>query len=109
MPLKQEGRAYSINGKEIILYPIAKLVEELSKAGYMRDAQTIRKWEAKGVTPKCLFRIGGKRLYSQEQIEAFVAVAEECGIRQGVPIANTDFTERIWEELSLVNAQYTTD
>src|SRR5699024_10743621 len=103
MPLKQGGKVYRVNGEEIVLYPIGKVVEEMKKAGYTRDAQTIRKWETAGVTPPALFRIGGKRLYSEEQIDAYVNVAIECDIRQGVSIAKSDFSERIWEELGEVN------
>lgn len=106
MPLKEAGKVYKINGQEIVLYPIAKLVSELEKAGYPRDAQTIRKWENSGVTPPALFRIRGKRLYSKEQIEAYCRVSKECNIRQGYSIAMTDFSERIWEELTKINQQY---
>lgn len=106
MPLKEEGKVYRIKDEQLVLYPIAKLVSELEKAGYPRDAQTIRKWETSGVTPPCLFRFGGKRLYSKEQIETYCRVAEECNIRQGFSIAMTDFSSRIWEELDMVNAKY---
>lgn len=106
MPLKESGKKYKINGQEIILYPIAKLVSELEKRGYARDAQTIRKWENSGVTPSALFRVGNKRLYSKSQIDAYCNVAEECNIRQGFSIASTDFSARIWEELGQVNESY---
>lgn len=106
MPLKEEGKIYSVKGKEIRLFPIAKLVSEMESRGFPRDAQTIRKWETKKVTPPCLFRIGGKRLYSEEQIETYCRVAEECNIRQGVSIAMTDFSARIWEELEELNKKY---
>lgn len=91
-----------MQGKKIALYPIAKLEKELSDAGYPRDAQTIRKWEVAGVTPQATFRSGKKRLYHQKQIDAFVRVAKECNIRQGVDLGKTDFSERIWEELEKV-------
>ena len=106
MPLKSSGKVYRVAGKELTLYPIGKLVEELKKAGYTRDAQTIRKWENSGVTPTALFRINGKRLYSMEQIECYVNIAKECDIRQGLSIVDTDFPARIWEELERVNSQY---
>jgi hypothetical protein len=106
MPLKANGKKYKINGEELILYPIAKLVDELNKRGYSRDAQTIRKWETSGVTPEAIFRSGNKRLYSKDQIEAYCKIAEECNIRQGYNIAMTGFSERIWEELSVVNQRY---
>lgn len=106
MPLKQVGKVYKVNGQEIVLYPIGKLVEELKKAGYTRESQTIRKWENSGVVPPALFRVGGKRLYSEEQIQAYVDVAKECDIRQGLSISSTDFSERLWEELNEVNKNY---
>lgn len=107
MPLKETGKVYKVGGQEIVLYPIAKLVSELEKAGYPRDAQTIRKWENSGVTPEAVFRVGNKRLYSKAQIDAYCRVAIECNIRQGYSIAMTDFSSRIWEELAEVNKQYT--
>ena len=106
MPLKASGKLYKVAGKEVTLYPIGKLVEELKKAGYTRYAQTIRKWEDTGVTPPALFRVKGKRLYSMEQIQVFVRIAKECDIRQGLSISDTDFPARIWEELEEVNKQY---
>ncbi|MMZ46493.1 hypothetical protein D1872_81100 [compost metagenome] len=105
MPLKKTGKVYAVSGQEVILYPIAKLVDELKKAGYPRDAQTIRKWEDSGVTPAATFRSGKKRLYHRKQIDAFVRVAQECNIRQGFSLASTDFSERIWEELEEVNRE----
>jgi hypothetical protein len=104
MPLQPKGKVYEINGEEIILYPIARLVEELSNRGFPRDAQTIRKWEG-NVTPPATFRVGKKRLYAWEQIQAYCDVAEECNIRQGYSIAMTDFSERIWERLQEVNEE----
>lgn len=106
MPLKSTGKKYKVAGQEVTLFPIGKLVEELKKAGYTRYAQTIRKWEDSKVTPPALFRIKGKRLYSMAQIQVFVEVAKECDIRQGLSITETDFPERIWEELERVNKQY---
>ena len=103
MPLKPNGKLYKVNGEEVVLYPIGKLVEALKKSGYTRGVQTIRKWEDTGVVPPATFRSGGKRLYSLEQIETFVKVAKECDIRQGLAISSTDFSERIWEELSELN------
>jgi MerR HTH family regulatory protein len=106
LPLKESGKKYKFGEEEVILYPISKLVSELSKAGFPRNAQTIRKWENSGVTPKSIFRSGNKRLYSKEQIEAYCRVADECNIRQGYDISMAGFSERIWEELEEVNQQY---
>lgn len=106
MPLKDTGRKYKLNGQEIILYPIARLVQELDKVGIPRKAQTLRKWENKGVTPPAFFRFGQKRLYSKEQIEVYCRVAKECDLRKGADVSQTGFSERIWEELEKVNSKY---
>lgn len=105
IPLKPTGKKYNLNGKEIVLYPVAKLVEELEKCGHPRDSQTIRKWEKLGVTPPAKFRHRDKRLYSIEQINAFCEVAVECNIRQGFSIGMTDFSEKIHERLEEVNSK----
>lgn len=106
MPLKETGKTYKVAGQDVILYPIAKLVTELERIGYPRDSQTIRKWEASGITPPSLFRVGNKRLYSKEQIDLYCRIAQECDIRQGFRIAHTDFSARIWEEMTELNKKY---
>lgn len=106
MPLDIDGKEYPTPYGMIRLYPIAKLSQALIDADVPRDTQTIRKWEIKGVTPPAIFRRHQKRLYSLEQIECIVRVAKECGIRKGVSITDTDFIQRVWEELSKVNEKY---
>ncbi|MCZ0981884.1 hypothetical protein O1L60_31230 [Streptomyces diastatochromogenes] len=81
-------------------------IGELAKA-LRRDAVTMRKWESSGVIPRATFVISGKtangnrRLYTREQIEAIVRIAEEEGLFDGDPrgirIADTRFTERVKE------------
>ncbi|MET9119976.1 MerR family transcriptional regulator [Streptomyces sp. NPDC004528] len=79
-------------------------IGDLAKA-LRRDAVTIRKWESKGVIPKATFLISGKtsngnrRLYTREQIEVMVRIAEDEGLFDGDPrgirITDTRFTERV--------------
>lgn len=106
MPLSKQGKVYKIKGKDITLYPISVLAERLSKAiKEPRTTQTIRKWELakNGVLPPAIFRVKGKRLYAEEQIETICRVAKECKIKQGSATAMINFSERVKEELIKVN------
>jgi DNA-binding transcriptional MerR regulator len=107
MPLALDGKVYDIpNVGKVKLYPISKVAQALTDAGIPRDTQTVRKWEVRGVIPRALFRFGGKRLYSKEQIDTIVRVAVECNLRQGLSIAETDFINEVWEAMEKVNAKY---
>lgn len=104
MPLKLDGKEYTIKGKRMKLYPISYLAKELSKAlGDTRTTQTIRKWERSGVIPPAIFRVGGKRLYHKKQINTICKCADEAGIRQGVSLSMTDFSKEVWEQMKKVN------
>lgn len=105
MPLLQDGKDYDFKGQKIRLYPISRLCAELSNIGYYRSEQTIRKWEKFRVTPKAMFRCGEKRLYSQEQIDAYCEVIKNCNIKQGFSLAESDFSEKIWAKLTEVNKE----
>ena len=107
IPLQIDGKEYVIQGiGKIKLFPIAKLSQALTDVDIPRDTQTIRKWEIKGVIPPAIFRSGHKRLFSKEQIECIVRLAKECNIKQGSSISNTEFIQRIWDELGKINAKY---
>ena len=107
MPLSIEGKDYMIQGiGEIRLFPIGKISQALTDADCPRDTQTIRSWEKKGVLPPSIFRGGGKRLFSKEQIDCIVRVAVECQIKQGKNVTVTNFVERIWEEMQPINEEY---
>lgn len=108
MPFDPNGSIYEYKGREYVLYPITRLSKALEQAGYPRSAQSIRLWERNNVTPPSFFKIGGKRLYTQEEIDIFTSVAQECDIRQGVSIEMTGFPERIYEELEALHAKYDT-
>lgn len=97
-------REVSINykGETLMLYPISKLASELG-----RSSDTIRKWEISGVLPKPIFKDKhGRRLYTQEQIDAIVECAIKSKIRQGYSLSNTNFSPRVHEALEKVNAKY---
>lgn len=107
MPVSAQGKEYNINGQHVMLYPISVLAKELSEAlGDVRTTQTIRKWENNKVIPPAIFRVGDKRLYSMEQIQAICKVAKECGIKRGHALALTNFSSLVWEELRVINKKY---
>ena len=104
MPLLPEGKEYTIRGKKMTLYPISYLAKRLSEElGDERTTQTIRKWERAGVIPPAIFRVGGKRLYHKKQVDVICKCAKEAGIRQGVSLALTDFSVKVWEQMREVN------
>lgn len=95
-------KTMTINGERVTLYSINKLAMELG-----RTSQTIRKWEVAGFLPKALFKDkSGRRMYSQEQIDAIVKCAEESKIRQGYSVSNTSFPEKVHEAIKQVNQKY---
>lgn len=105
MPISIDGKEYKNSKGEVIkLYPISKLSQALTDAGYPRDTQILRKWERWGTVPPAVFHTGvkkKKRLYSEEQINMFVAVAEYCDIKQGKSVKK--FSELIWINLGELN------
>ena len=90
------------NGSSITLYYIGALASALG-----RTTNAIRKWEVAGVIPDSCFRDeNGRRLYSQEQIDAVVRCAEKAHIKQGQSIANTSFSKWVHQELALIKEKY---
>lgn len=95
-------QVFNLNGEEIELFYIDRLATELG-----RTPQTVRKWEVSGILPKPIFRDKmGRRLYSQEQIDAIVECAEKSNVRIGYSIANTNFSVRVHDALAKVNKKY---
>ena len=97
------AKVYTLkNGEKIKLYPINVLANELG-----RTSQTIRKWEVAGILPKPILKDkNGRRMYSEEQIETIVRIAEQCNVRQGYSVANTSFPRKVHDALGEVNKQY---
>lgn len=99
-------KEYIIKGKKMYLYPISYLAKKLSEElGSERTPQTIRKWEKEGIIPPAIFRVGGRRLYHEKQIEVICKCAKEAGIKQGASLALTDFSINVWEEMRKVNKE----
>lgn len=90
------------NGQVIELFYIGTLANSLG-----RTTNTIRKWEIAGVIPDpCFQDANGRRLYSQEQIDAIVRCAEKAKIKQGLSIANTSFSQWCHKELDALKEKY---
>ena len=90
------------NGQIIELFYIGALANALG-----RSTNAIRKWEISGVIPDPCFKDElGRRLYSQEQIDAIVKCAERAKIKQGLSIANTSFSTWVHKELAILRDKY---
>ena len=90
------------NGETIELFYIGALASALG-----RSTNAIRKWEIAGVIPDPCFKDElGRRLYSQEQIDAIVRCAEKAKIKQGLSIANTSFSTWVHKELAILRDKY---
>lgn len=97
-----DSKTITINGQEIKLFYMSKLAFALG-----RTPQTIRKWEISNVLPKSIFKDKmGRRMYTQEQIDLIVAIAEQTQIKQGLSIANTSFSAKVHRELNKLNKKY---
>ena len=90
------------NGEVLELFYIGALASALG-----RSTNAIRKWEIAGVIPDpCFQDANGRRLYSQEQIDAIVRCAEKAKIKQGLSIANTSFSQWCHKELDALKEKY---
>lgn len=104
MPVSFEGKPYRVGSQMKPLYPIGVLASRLTEVlGEPRSTQTIRKWEESGVLPPSIFWDKGRRLYAEEQIETICRVAKECQIKQGCKVTLGKFSEKVTEELRIVN------
>jgi len=76
-----KGKVYRFGGEDIEFFPVSALAMALN-----REVATIYSWERKGWLPRPKFRgktqgFGGRRrLYTERQIHAIVAVAESEGL-----------------------------
>jgi len=77
---QQWGRPASVNGQQLVLYPIRSLAWALGKSPY-----TIRRWEAQGILPRATYRLSNtnpdlrRRRYSAAQIRGIVDIADQHG------------------------------
>lgn len=90
-----------ITGRSTTLYNIQVAGDAIG-----RTSQTIRKWEVAGIIPPTPFKIQGKRLYSQEHIDALVKCAEEAKLKTGVKIKDTSFSKRLYKEFDKINEMF---
>lgn len=96
------SKKITVNGQVIELFYINSLAFALG-----RSPQTVRKWEISGVLPSTCFKDKmGRRMYTREQIDLIVQVAEKCQIKQGLSIANTSFSARVHKALEEHNKKY---
>lgn len=90
------------SGDKLELFYISKLAEALG-----RTPQTVRRWEIAKIIPPTIFKDRfGKRLYSQEQIDVLVRVAEECGIVAGKAFSHTSFVKDATEAFNVLHRKY---
>jgi hypothetical protein len=95
---------FSYGGQVTRLYTIGALASALGKRPV-----TIRKWIRQGVIPEAGLKTqpitktlgdAGRRLFSEEQIEALIKIAKESGVwgegRRVMSFSNTDFSVRVW-------------
>lgn len=89
-----------VNGVETSFYTVGQLAQALG-----RQAGTVRKWEREGVIPKSTYQSPGRdgdvrgrrRLYTRDQVEGIVRIAQEEGVlvSHQKPIKDTRFTPRV--------------
>jgi hypothetical protein len=100
-------KGYQVNGAPFECYAIGVLAKALG-----RQVVTIRLWERDGLLPRSPFSSGkvqgaGKaRLYTREQIEGIVRIAEEEGVLNGKSIRETAFTKRVERLFTDILTQY---
>ncbi len=95
-------KVVTVNGQKLELHYINSLAYALG-----RSTQTIRKWEIAGVIPNTCFKDKvGRRMYTQDQIDIVVEIAEKCQIKQGLSIANTSFSAKVHKALEEHNKKY---
>ena len=90
MSYNTSGKIFKLPGiGEIKLYPLAKIAEALTDAGYHRDPQSVRHWLKQKTLPAPIFEepakgkgLFAKMLWSLGQIDVIVKTAVECDIQQ---------------------------
>jgi hypothetical protein len=100
------GRVFTVNDRDVELYPIGALAAALGKT-----TQAIELWEKAGDFPKSMFRISGKgmghckRWYSREQILNIVTVYQMFPYAKGKTILKEAFfhtLRQVWFHTKLV-------
>ena len=92
----------SPTGIETKLHSIGDLASRLD-----RTSKCIRHWEDKGIIPNTPFRNkNGQRLYSTEHVDAIVNAVDKCNVKNGLRIADTDFSKVVFEEFKKLNVYF---
>lgn len=92
-------RNYTINGVETEFFTVG----DLGRALGGRKSVTMRKWEIEGILPPTTFRAPSlddrakHRLYTREQVEGIILIAEEEGVLTAYKnrIKDTNFSARV--------------
>lgn len=92
----------TLNGVQYKLFYIGVLAKRLN-----RTPSTIREWESKGIIPASEFKDKfGKRLYTEEQIEAIAKCAKRDKIHIGRSFALTNFSVHCHRQFELLHKKY---
>lgn len=95
-------KTVTIKGAQYKLYYIGVLAKRLD-----RTPTTVRDWERKGIIPKSEFTDKfGKRLYTEEQIEAIVKCAKKDKISIGRSFALTNFSVHCHRQFEILHEKY---
>lgn len=101
MPVS-DFKVVKINSKDTQMYYIGTLAKRLG-----RTTTAIRIWENSGLIPATWFRDKfGRRLYTGEQLDIIVNNVEKYGIRQGIKVAQTDFSKDCHEQFEQLRIKY---
>lgn len=92
----------TINGEQHKMYGIGVLAKRLR-----RQSVTIRIWEKEGIIPKSEFRDKhGRRLYTQEQVEAIHYWAMKDRVARGRSFALTNFSVHCHRHFAELHKKY---
>ena len=91
------------SGEAVKLYSIAFLADALG-----RTTRCIRKWEISGILPPTPFRYSNTywRLYTQEQIDIIVRLAEKYKLKDGISFRKTNFSSSCFKAFEKLEKKY---
>lgn len=99
---EQTFKTVTLKGVQYKLYYIGVLAKRLN-----RNPATIRNWEKAGIIPKSEFKDKmGKRLYTEEQIEAIAFCARRNRINVGRSFALTNFSVHCHRQFAKLHEKY---
>lgn len=90
------------DGTTVELFYIGELASALG-----RSPQTVRRWEIAKVIPPTIFKDRqNRRLYTREQIDTLVSIAEKCEIQAGKAFYRTTFVKEATEAFRVLHMKY---